>query len=176
MQKITLLGVLAILCLLARAQQPALKPITVGDYLPKIILNDLLNYKSDTASLKDFKGKMVILDFWSPYCKSCIKAMPKLDSLQNVFKENVQFIMVTEPSNDALNSKAITKVFDKRKSLGLFVPSFPVTGTGNNLLTEIFPHDFVPYYVFINSRGRVCAVTSYQLMNAETIQTLIRIK
>lgn len=176
MKKLTLVCVLVTLCLLTIAQQLTLKPLTVGDYLPEIILHDLLNYKSDTASLKDLKGKMVILDFWGPYCKSCIKAMPKLDSLQNVFKENVQFIMVTESSGNELNSKALSQLFSKWKKIGLFVPAIPVTGTGNNLLTEIFPHEFVPYYVFINRWGRVCAITSYQLMNVQTIQTLIRIK
>jgi thiol-disulfide isomerase/thioredoxin len=201
MQNITLKSVTAILCSLLKknfnsrllkktiyaavlflflsplqAQQSALKSLTVGDYLPDIVFHDLLNYKKDSATLKEFKGKLLILDFWGPYCKSCIKVMSKLDSLQSIFKDDIQFIMVTETSESESSSEALSKLFRKWKQAGLFVPSLLVTGLGNHILSELFPHEFVPHYVWINRFGKVCAITTYHLMNAHTIQAFLKIK
>ena len=36
-----------------------------------------------TVSLADFKGKVVLLDFWATFCSPCVKAMPKLQKLHD---------------------------------------------------------------------------------------------
>lgn len=46
--------------------------LTVGDVMPDITFNNLVNYKSSSAKLSDFKGKLVILDFWATTCLSLI--------------------------------------------------------------------------------------------------------
>lgn len=38
-------------------------------------------------SLADFKGQVVIVDFWATWCKPCIAAMPKLQELHEQFSE-----------------------------------------------------------------------------------------
>jgi len=50
MKKITLVSILAALCLLVRSQQPALKPLTIGDTVPDItIINDFIAAKTALA-------------------------------------------------------------------------------------------------------------------------------
>lgn len=39
------------------------------------------------VSLADFKGKVVLLDFWYPNCGPCMNAMPYLEDLYNKYKD-----------------------------------------------------------------------------------------
>lgn len=34
-----------------------------------------------TITLEDYKGKVVLVDFWATWCKPCIEAMPEIDKL-----------------------------------------------------------------------------------------------
>lgn len=39
------------------------------------------------TSLKAFRGKVVLVNVWATWCGPCLKEMPSLDKLQNVFDE-----------------------------------------------------------------------------------------
>lgn len=41
----------------------------------------------DSISLKDYRGKLVLLDFWGTWCKGCIEEFPKLKRLKKVLKD-----------------------------------------------------------------------------------------
>ena len=58
------------------------QPAQTGQTLPDHVYQNVINYQADTLKLSDFKGKLVILDFWGTRCLSCITAFPKMDSLQ----------------------------------------------------------------------------------------------
>jgi peroxiredoxin len=47
---------------------------------PAFTLKDL---SGKTVSLSDYKGKVVLLDFWATFCGPCLKAMPKLQKLND---------------------------------------------------------------------------------------------
>lgn len=173
-KKLTLVSVMAILCLGLKAQDKTAKPLTIGDYLPEIKLFDLINYKTETAFISDFKGKWLILDFWGPACKSCLEAMPRIDSLQKAFHESIQIIMVTDGPADKIGSDSLSRLFSLWEKRDLNVPTIPVTGKGNELLGRLFPHEFIPHYVWINKWGKICAITTYHLMNAETIKSFLQ--
>jgi len=36
-------------------------------------------------SLEDFKGKMVLLDFWATWCKPCVEMMPQMQALHDTY-------------------------------------------------------------------------------------------
>ena len=68
---------------------------TLADDLPKVknmvIHKDLKTYdnvifldqKDQKISIKDFKGNLVLLNFWATWCEPCKEEMPSLDRLQN---------------------------------------------------------------------------------------------
>jgi thiol-disulfide isomerase/thioredoxin len=42
-----------------------------------------INHKNKQVNLKDYKGKLVMLNFWATWCAPCKEEMPSLDLLQN---------------------------------------------------------------------------------------------
>lgn len=45
----------------------------------------LKNLNGETVSLGDYKGKVILLDFWATFCSPCIKEMPKLQKLNDQY-------------------------------------------------------------------------------------------
>lgn len=50
---------------------------------------NLMNSKKDFIKLSDFKGKIVLLDFWASWCAPCIRAQPTLESIHQNYKNVV---------------------------------------------------------------------------------------
>ena len=41
-----------------------------------------VSFEGKHARLSDFRGKLVVLNFWASYCASCVEEIPDLDRLQ----------------------------------------------------------------------------------------------
>ena len=54
------------------AQTNEIKPLTIGDKVPDVEFENVINYSDKKVRLSDFKGKLMILDFWATWCTSCI--------------------------------------------------------------------------------------------------------
>jgi peroxiredoxin len=58
--------------------------LAVGDPAPEWKLADSAG---KTHALADYKGRVVVLDFWATWCGPCAKVMPKLDKMQKKYGE-----------------------------------------------------------------------------------------
>ena len=57
---------------------------TIGDPAPEWKLADPW---ARPTPLADYRGRVVVLDFWATWCGPCAKVMPKLDKLQKKYGE-----------------------------------------------------------------------------------------
>ncbi len=90
-------------------------PLAIGDKLPKnIILGNVFNYPSDILRLDDFRGKMILLDFWATWCGTCIGGFPKMDAIQSEFGNQLKIIRVNAEQTGDTEEK-IDRLFKKRK-------------------------------------------------------------
>jgi len=66
------------LCLTLNAQAANLKPFTANTPTPALKLTDL---HGKTHDLHDYKGKIVLVQFWATYCGPCRKEMPSMNNM-----------------------------------------------------------------------------------------------
>ena len=63
----------------------------VGDQAP---LFEAESFEGKTIKLKDFRDKVVLLDFWATWCAPCVAQMPKLKKLHDKFADDERFVMI----------------------------------------------------------------------------------
>jgi len=101
---------------------------------------------SGTLSLKELKGKVILLEFWIKNCSYCIAAVPKLNSITKKFDTNKDFEIVAVNANDT--KKDISNFYVKNK------PSFKSVSDKGKLTTEYGISGF-PTVVLIDKKGKV---------------------
>lgn len=62
----------------AKAQAQTLKPWTGGS-TPKLALKDL---EGRVHRLEDYRGKVVLVNFWATWCAPCLEEMPSIEKLR----------------------------------------------------------------------------------------------
>lgn len=131
----------------------ALKP---GDKIPDAVWNQSfeLNYfsgKKKMIKFSDLKGKLILLDFWSTGCPSCIEGIPDMELIQQRFQDKVQVVMVNSKRNKDTPER-IHKRFKKYKEDFNYTPVLP-TILNDTLFTSLFPHNTLPTIGIINPEG-----------------------
>jgi thiol-disulfide isomerase/thioredoxin len=169
MQKLTLLSVLAILCLHINAQQDT-QALHIGERLPDIVLTNIINSETETARLsslqKDY-SRLILLDFWNTYCKPCIRAFGKLDSLQQRYSEQLQIIMVTHEGSAAVQ-KTLNQweAVNNRKLSLLFI-------TSDTVLQQYIRRLYNPHYAWIAPDRVLIAQTSSTFVSNEVVEAYL---
>lgn len=68
----------------------------VGKQAPDFTVKDA----DHTVSLHDYRGKIVVLNFWSAHCAPCIAEMPSLVQLQKRMGEKITVVGVAVDTTD----------------------------------------------------------------------------
>ncbi|MCS4229122.1 TlpA disulfide reductase family protein [Sphingobacterium sp. BIGb0165] len=150
-----------------------LKP---GDKIPDAVWNQSLelnyfNGKKRTIKFSDLKGKLILLDFWSTGCPSCIEGIPKMEWIQQRFLDNIQVIMVNSKRNKD-TAKRIKTRFEKFKADFNFTPSLP-TVLDDTIFTALFAHNTLPALAVVDTNGVFIAMTSSHSLTDKNIQALL---
>lgn len=118
--------------------------IRVGGSVPDIEFTDMDGNKFTMYGLKK---RLVILDFWATWCGSCIGSFPKMDSLQQLFKHDMTFILVNS-KNTGDTKESIKKTMNRFRDK---FPNLNIIAINDTIADSYFPHREVPHYVWITN-------------------------
>ncbi len=156
---------IAMLILIQCTKAYAQPPLKIGDTIPDFVYNNVINSVSTSIKLSDVKKKMILLDLWGTGCASCIQAFPELERLNKKFSAEMTLILANKESRDST-----INFFQKRKKI--IPPSVPII-TDAKTLYNVFPANFQPVQVWIDSNLIVRHITYATFLNEENIQKFI---
>tara|TARA_B110000438_G_scaffold203415_1_gene195144 strand:+ start:225 stop:740 length:516 start_codon:yes stop_codon:yes gene_type:complete len=98
-------------------------------------------------NLDDFRGKLLILNFWATWCAPCKEEMPSLDDLQSNTKlNNLKIFPINIGQEDISKSESFFKELNI-KNLDIYIDS-PIT------LAKKFSLRGVPTTIIFNKEGK----------------------
>ncbi|WP_461829113.1 TlpA disulfide reductase family protein [Aquifex sp.] len=122
-----------------------LKGSLVGKPAPDFTLKTL---DGREISLKDFKGKVVLINFWATWCPPCREELPLFERLYKKYKDKGFVILAvnTDPEN----------LQDFLKDYGENL-SFPIL-IGNDDILNKYPVRGLPTSILIDREGKIVKV------------------
>lgn len=120
------------------------EPLSKGKKAPKWTLPTL---KGDTISLSDFRGKVVLVDFFYRKCAPCNAAMPVLQRLHEKYKDQGLVVIGIDPIDDPVKDN----MADFLAKRGI---DYTVLFSSRNLPQEYHVTGY-PTLFFINAKGKI---------------------
>ena len=112
--------------------------------ISQVIFEDFLGNK---INLKDYYGKLIIINFWAIWCAPCKEEMPSLDNLQsNAELDNLKIFPINIGREDLPKSESFFKEL-KIKNLEIYFDA-PIT------LAKKFALRGVPTTIIFNKEGK----------------------
>jgi peroxiredoxin len=118
-----------------------LKP---GTTAPAFSLDNRFKNK---ISLSDFKGKPVVLSFWTTYCQGCLNEMDLIKPLYDKYKGKVEFVSI---SADADFNKMVMFINLKKEFVWIFLH----VGDQSEVLSNYDVRSY-PLFVLIDKEGKI---------------------
>ena len=126
---------------------PNIKNIVINKELKTYNNLVFLDSKQEIVELNNYKGKLVILNFWATWCAPCKKEMPSLDSLKsNKVLDNLEIFPINIGKDKFKKSQKFFSEL-KIKNLEIYFDS-PIT------LTKELSLRGVPTTIIFNRRGQ----------------------
>jgi len=152
----------------------SIKPLTIGDRIPETLWNlplKVVNHPEgkDTITLQEYRGKLIILDFWATWCSYCLLSLPELSTIQGLYSDQVEVLMVNTLSTRDSTSK-IVDFFRNRTDL--FPHAKIPSVVSDQVLKSYFPHQYIPHYIVIDKRGWVILLSTMKFSRG-TIESLL---
>lgn len=140
-------------CLSQTSQDRAssnIQPLEIGDKVPEVVYQKL-PVKAGT--------KLIILDFWATTCAPCIAAFPKMKSLQDEFKGDLQVILVNKDETKEYVDKRLAHLNESRRDeKKIRIPDL-ASVYKDTIFSQLFPFTSIPHHVWINNEREVIAIT-----------------
>lgn len=148
MKSFSLLALTIILAVLFSACDARKNPRDLSQqdtHIDEVIWNaTFYDLEGNEVSIKDYAGKVVMVDFWETWCSPCLQVFPAMDSLQREYSDD--FVMLAVNLN---NSDTKEDVIDFRSDNDYtFKYVLDKNGVGAEVITL-----GIPFKVFIDPEG-----------------------
>lgn len=112
---------------------------------------ELLDLQEQKVKLSNYKGKVIILNFWATWCPPCVKEIPHIDELYRTYKD--KGLVVLGLSVDEGGPEAVKKFLKKTPI------SYPILMANREVYTiyqEYLPKEMrggIPFTFIIDREG-----------------------
>ncbi|MBO9572008.1 MAG: TlpA family protein disulfide reductase [Chitinophagaceae bacterium] len=172
-QSAFLCAMLLIILAGASGQGNYYSPLKKGSEFPDLSFVAYKGNASNTISLKDYRNKIILLDFWGVFCGTCVADLPHLLELQRQFKDEIQIIVVTKNSKNEVDAlwremksrSANPAIAESAKHLPFIV--------SDSILGSLFPYVGIPMHVWIGKNNEYLSSSYSYSTTKENIRALI---
>jgi len=145
---------------------PALK-VKVGEPAPELTIEEWIDAPAadskDGITMESLAGKVVVLEFWGPFCAPCIAAFPHINELKASFADElVVFISVADQGSSSCQRVLTKHDLDTWKAFDHDTSLFDAYGVYA-----------MPRTVVIGKDGNVMAYTEPMLLDADVIKAAL---
>jgi peroxiredoxin len=128
---------------------------------PNFTLSDS---KGAAVRLSDYKGKVVLLDFWATWCHGCKTEIPWYMEFQNKYKDSGLSVIGVSMDEDGWKS---VKPFIEEQKMNYAVV------IGNEALAKLYAVDALPVTLLIDRNGKI-AVSHAGMVDKDAFENEIR--
>ena len=118
--------------------------VNVGD---QMVDGDLYDPEGNVRHLSQFKGKYILLDFWSQGCGPCLQSFPEIKEVAESYKEDLVIV--------SINSDPKDRWLDFIERKGLTGNQWNELAKGATGLAAAYQVTAIPHYVMISPEGVV---------------------
>ena len=118
--------------------------VNVGDEMAD---SDLYDLDGNLRHISEFKGKYILLDFWSLGCGPCVQSIPEMEEIAGLYKDKLAVVSINGDSKEDWKS---------------FVAEKKMTGNqwnelrkGRTGLAARYQTVGIPHYVLISPEGKI---------------------
>lgn len=136
----------------------------VGDLAPDFQLTTLAG---EQVSLKQLRGKAVVLNFWGSWCEPCRTEMPALNEIHRRYQtEGITVIGINIAETDVAAMQ-----FVKQYQL-----AFPIWMDRDREVVNLYQIGSIPSTYFIDPEGRIAYVKEGPLLLSELEKIILSLK
>lgn len=106
---------------------------------------ELLDLDANKIKLSDYRGKVVLLNFWATWCLPCVSEMPALERLHQQYKDS-ELVVLSVAIDEQLDN---LKSFRRRYSI-----TFPILFDSESRIKEAYSLTGVPESFLIDKEGK----------------------
>lgn len=136
-----------------------------GDKIADVELKDI---KGNIHHLSDYKGKYIILDFWSQYCGPCLDAFPLLKEIAEKYKEKIVVISLS------VDPEAVWKETEVKESADNWLQLSD--GLGMSGIAAHYGVHALPSFIYISPESTILKAGQGYKFLSEDIRTFIKDK
>src|SRR5277367_3953204 len=146
----------------AAHELPVLHPAKERKPAPQFALKDAADA---TVQLKDFRGKVLVLDFWATWCTGCKKEIPWFEDFQKTYGD--QGFATVGVSMDEEGWKVLRPFLEEHKFI------YPMV-LGDESMAKQYGVENLPDTFLIDRHGRVAAAYLARLVDRDDIEAKIK--
>ncbi|MNJ95300.1 thiol-disulfide oxidoreductase [compost metagenome] len=149
--------------------QSEIKPLKIGESIPDELWQLPLNVLNDprgkeVVTLEQFKGKLILIDFWGTFCSSCIAGFPKLKVIQENNQDRLKILGISQEEKARLEKFFNSEIGKEYTYIS--------SAYGEKIVRKYFPHRTIPHTIWISPDGKYITPTNNYEITQQNINAI----